>query len=240
MYNIFAGFEMADDELTNQKTFVSALQSALQEFDGVKVASLIQRGLDIRNVRLDRQNHNAIHELVLNYIQLQSGDSSQEKLHIKFLDTLTVLVENGLDINEGNNKAQTALHMAASSPGNVELLRALLVHGARINQPDSGQQTALHKAVLHGSAEEVAVLLQRDADPNYVDNVGYSPIHLAVKRKLVITPVNCTIFLFGHVKLQTVLHARNAFVPCSPHPFASWNFHVTHLSTVYVYVMCNM
>lgn len=174
---------MADDELTNQKTFVSALQSALQEFDGVKVASLIQRGLDIRNVRLDRQNHNAIHELVLNYIQLQSGDSSQEKLHIKFLDTLTVLVENGLEINEGNNKAQTALHMAASSPGNIELLRALLVHGARINQPDSGQQTALHKAVLHGSAEEVAVLLQRDADPNYVDNVGYSPIHLAVKRR---------------------------------------------------------
>lgn len=228
MYNIFAGFEMADGELTNQKMFAPALQSALQKFDGVKVASLIQRGLDIRNIRLDRQNHNAIHELVLNYIQLQSGDSP-EKLHIKFLDTLTVLVENGLDINEGNSKAQTALHMAASSPGNVELLRALLVHGARINQPDSGQQTALHKAVLHGSVEEVAVLLERDADPNHVDNVGYSPIHLAVKRKLVITPVNCTIFLFGHLKLQIVLHARNAFVPCSPHPLHRWNFHVTHL-----------
>lgn len=191
---------MADNEATKKKTFVSALQSALQEFDGVKVASLIQRGLDIRNVRLDRQNHNAIHELVLNYIQSQSGDNP-ERLHIKFLDTLTVLVENGLDINEGDNKAQTALHIAASSPGNIELLRALLVNGARINQPDSGQQTALHKAILHGSVEEVTFLLERDADPNYVDNVGYSPIHLAVKRKLIITPVNCTIVLFGHLKL---------------------------------------
>lgn len=166
---------MADDS----KELISALQSALQEFDGVKVESLIQQGLDIRNVHVDRQNHNAIHELVLNYTQLQST----EKHHMKFVDTLNVLVGNQMDINEGNVKGQTALHIAASSPGNAEMVRVLLAHGARLNQPDSGQQTALHKAVLHGNVEEVTVLLERGADPNFVDNVGHSPIHLAVKSR---------------------------------------------------------
>lgn len=166
---------MADDS----KELISALQSALQEFDGVKVESLIQQGLDVRNVHVDRQNHNAIHELVLNYTQLQST----EKHHMKFVDTLNVLVGNQMDINEGNVKGQTALHIAASSPGNAEMVRVLLAHGARLNQPDSGQQTALHKAVLHGNVEEVTVLLERGADPNFVDNVGHSPIHLAVKSR---------------------------------------------------------
>lgn len=173
---------MADYSTANQKELISALQSALLELDGVKVDNLIQQGLDIRNVHVDRQNHNAIHELVLNYVSLQATDKP-DKRHMKFIDTLNVLVQNKLDINEGDNKNQTALHIAASSPGNKEILRVLLAHGARINQPDNGQQTALHKAVLHGTVEDVAILLERGADANFVDNVGQSPIHLAMKRR---------------------------------------------------------
>ena len=81
---------------------------------------------------------------------------------------------------------QTPLHLVAAngaSGGHPEIIRALLASGARVNQPDSGQQTALHKAVLAGSRDDVEVLLDGGADPNHVDNMGHSAVHVAAKRK---------------------------------------------------------
>ena len=82
---------------------------------------------------------------------------------------------------------QTPLHLAAASGsaaggGHPEIIKALLASGARVKQPDSGQQTALHKAVLAGSRGDVAALLEGGADPNHVDNMGHSPVHVAAKR----------------------------------------------------------
>lgn len=62
-----------------------------------------------------------------------------------------------------------------------EIIRVLIASGARVNQPDAGQQTALHKAVLTGSKSDVATLLEGGADPNIMDNMGHSPMHVAVK-----------------------------------------------------------
>jgi len=63
-----------------------------------------------------------------------------------------------------------------------EIIRALLNEGARVNLPDAGQQTALHKAVLTGSKEDVAGLLDGGADANLMDNMGHSSMHVAVRR----------------------------------------------------------
>lgn len=170
------------ESTSKQKELIIALQSALQEFDGMKVDKVIQQGLDVSHVYLDPQKyHNALHELVLNYIALP-GIKECQKVHIKFIDVLVVLTENNLKINEGDIKQQTALHLAASSCGVSDILRALLARGARANQPDNGHQTALHKAVLHGNRDDVQTLLENSADPNHMDNMGQSPIHLAVKR----------------------------------------------------------
>jgi len=80
---------------------------------------------------------------------------------------------------------QTPLHLVAAGGTNgahPEIIRALLASGARVNQPDSGQQTALHKAVLAGSRDDVEALLEGGADPNHVDNMGHSSVHVAAKR----------------------------------------------------------
>jgi ankyrin repeat protein len=81
---------------------------------------------------------------------------------------------------------QTVLHIVCSAPygHNPEVINALLSAGARVNQPDAGQQTPLHRAVLHGSRDDVNVLLDYGADPNFFDNMGHSCLHVAAKRKL--------------------------------------------------------
>jgi len=83
--------------------------------------------------------------------------------------------------------------------GHPEIIRALLASGARVNQPDSGQQTALHKAVLSGSRDDVQALLEGGADPNHVDNMGHSPVHVAVKRKTIAPFFNTYQNLTGRV-----------------------------------------
>lgn len=198
---------MAESAMS-QKELINSLQSALQEFDGVKVEKLIQQGLDVSHVYLDPQKyHNALHELVLNYIALP-GIKECQKVHIKFIDTLVVLTENHLNIHDGDIKQQTALHLAASSCGVSQILRALLARGARVNQPDNGHQTALHKAVLHGSPEDVRTLLDAGADPNHMDNMGHSPIHLAVKRRNNSEILRLLIQCGGNVDINNPGHNR--------------------------------
>ena len=163
---------------------IAALQSVLQTFDGIKLDNMIQQGIDLKQIYIDpNKYHNALHELILNYCSYPPN-TRPPKLISKCLDMITVLINNGLDINERDNKHQTVLHMVAASSGDHrDIISSLLSFGARINQPDSGQQTALHKAVVTGSQKNVEFLLNNKADPNLLDFMGQSPLHLAVKRK---------------------------------------------------------
>ena len=112
--------------------------------------------------------------MLLNCTELDVDDPAVTALYLFFV----------LDVASN----QTPLHLVAAngaSGGHPEIIRALLTSDARVNQPDSGQQTALHKAALTGSRDDVKALLDGGADPNYVDNMGHSPVHVAVKRKTV-------------------------------------------------------
>ena len=172
---------MSDDP---QKELLVSLQTALVNFDGLKVAALIEQGLRVRRTYVDASKYrNALHELVLNYTSYAPSERPP-KLHIKFIDIMTLLKDNGLDVNEHDIKHLTVLHHACSSANNRDIIRALIDAGVRVNQPDLGQQTALHRAVLTGCQEDVRSLLEGKADPNLLDNMGFSALHLAVKRTL--------------------------------------------------------
>lgn len=177
-----AGSDIQDPLPTDLK---AAMQSALANFDGRRVEAIIQAGFDVRRTYLDRHKYrNALHELVLNYVAYSPAERPP-KLHHQFIDILSVLLENGLDINDVDFRNQTALHLVAGSNpgGHQDIIRVLLASGARVNQPDGGQQTALHRAVISGMPDDVDALLGGGADPNYVDNMGHSALHVATKRK---------------------------------------------------------
>jgi len=170
---------------TTQRDLILAFQTALQDFDGIKVNTLIQQGLDVRHLCTDAPKYyTALHELVINFTS-HPLLNRPGKLLAKFTDVLTVLLENGVKVNDRDRRYQnqTALHLAAGVPGQQDTIAALIRVGARAGDPDSGQQTALHKAAISGSVENVVVLIDNGADPNVLDNFGHSPLHMAVKRK---------------------------------------------------------
>ena len=39
--------------------------------------------------------------------------------------------------------------------------------------------TPLHKAAMYGCKDVVQILVERGADPNKINNVGYTPLHEA-------------------------------------------------------------
>jgi len=81
---------------------VTFMQSALVDFDGLRVDAALRAGFDPSRTFLDSAKYrNALHELVLNYTSYTPIDRPP-KLHIKFIDILTTLLHAGLDVNDGD------------------------------------------------------------------------------------------------------------------------------------------
>jgi len=56
---------------------------------------------------------NALHELVLNYAVIHPADRPA-KLHLKFIDILTVLLQSGLDINDADYRSVLSFCVGAA------------------------------------------------------------------------------------------------------------------------------
>lgn len=80
------------------------------------------------------------------------------------VDTATVLLNAGADINDAAASGTSALVVAIHS-GHTELAAYLLQRGADPNAAEAGY-TALHAAILRGNVTLVAELLDRGADPD--------------------------------------------------------------------------
>ena len=98
------------------------------------------------------------------------------------------LIACGADVNARNHKGQTALHCAARA-GFVEIVSALLEQGAEVNLRDSNGQTPLMTALRStiknkGKLREVVrVLTAAGANPDSTDRRGYSPRHIATRKR---------------------------------------------------------
>jgi len=66
-------------------------------------ACWLQAGFDVRRT-YSAKYRNALHELVLNYTAKHPADRPA-KLHLKFIDILTVLLQSGLDINDADYRS---------------------------------------------------------------------------------------------------------------------------------------
>lgn len=95
------------------------------------------------------------------------------------LDEVSMLIDNGQDINAPTVRGQTALHLAVQQ-GDVEMVGLLLDNGADFDLED-GQttMTPLLYAAQHGQCEIVDLLIRFGANINSVSRTNNTPLHLA-------------------------------------------------------------
>ncbi len=97
-----------------------------------------------------------------------------------------ILLEAGADVNAVNVNGETALWKAVMQTNDVELVRLLLSKGADPNVCNK-EGVALLLALLSKSGpfnyEMAKVLITGGANPDVVDTLGMTPLHLAVRLK---------------------------------------------------------
>ena len=84
-------------------------------------------------------------------------------------------------LNNYNEHGQTAL-LSAICGNHFEICQLLIDHGADINLPQQmSKQTPLILAIEHGYDDIVKLLVDHEADVQICDNVGITPLYVAIK-----------------------------------------------------------
>lgn len=108
----------------------------------------------------------------------------------------TLLLENGADVNSGQEMIGHTTIMLAAKNASVELVRLLIEAGADVNAANAYGHTALMLAVNRGRTDVAGALIDAGADVNAVDGFGWPVLLHAAQR--------------GHVETVKFLLARGA------------------------------
>ncbi|CAD5209581.1 unnamed protein product [Bursaphelenchus xylophilus] len=129
------------------------------------VKMLISRGTNADCKTKD--NYTALH------VAVQSGQAA----------VVETLLGFGADVHvHGGQIGETALHVAAATPGsNTDCAQMLLKSGAQPNVRQNDNQTPLHIAAKSGNTAMVKLLLNEGADPTLISNNGETPLHVSAK-----------------------------------------------------------
>jgi ankyrin repeat protein len=116
-------------------------------------------------------------------LEALSEDRGARAIHLAAtfgeLEMLTLLLDDGAEIEAQDNTGQTPLLIAAAT-NNLEAVNVLLDRGADLEARESGKgQTPLMRASRLGYLEIAIALVENGAEINAVDNAGRSPLKLA-------------------------------------------------------------
>jgi len=120
-------------------------------------------------------NITSLNEIYLNSKYLPIHEAAK----FSIVDRMKFLIEEGVDVNEKNDKDQTPLHLAAEN-NQTGIITLLLENNADLSSKDKNNCTVLDAAVLKGSEEAVELLINKGANINNSDELGVTPLHLAV------------------------------------------------------------
>ncbi len=144
---------------------------------------LIKLGADVNGKDVDHQT--GVHYLCRyakgwgSYTITQTIDGVETELENprfqEHTDILTILLENGADVNAETTYGYTPLILAAESDA-ASFIPMLIEKGADVNWANSKGFSALMAATDRGNIDAVNMLLQHDADIMVVDNDGFTPV----------------------------------------------------------------
>jgi len=95
-------------------------------------------------------------------------------------ELVQLLLEKGADVEATNSSNDTALISASERPDNAAVLNLLLDHGARINHKNELGRTALIEAASIGCLQNCVLLVQQNADPNFITSEEESALTFAI------------------------------------------------------------
>jgi ankyrin repeat protein len=124
------------------------------------------------------------HGVDVNRSELRGGQTAlMWAVAENYPDIVRLLVERGADAGARSKGGFTPLLFAAQQ-GNVASGRALLQAGADVNEGRSGDRmTPLMVSSAAGRTEFVALLMESGANPDLVDDSGYTALHYAALDK---------------------------------------------------------
>ena len=158
-----------------------ALKSALASLNAQSLDDLAKRGLWSRDTVVDGAKfRNALHHLVECYVTGSEAGGAANPFQ-SFCECLSVILDHGVDMNEGDITRNTPLHLLCRHCGVEPLIRKLIDSGSKVNLENANRQTALHLAADNGTSGDVETLLAAGADPNKLDCLGFGALHMAVK-----------------------------------------------------------
>ncbi|KAG1047569.1 hypothetical protein G6F43_009986 [Rhizopus delemar] len=106
--------------------------------------------------------------------------------HNKNLEALCMLLlQRGTNVNKTHGPhAELALH-AACAKGHLDAVELLIENGSLVDVKDALGHTPLTNAILSGSGECIAFILQQNADASVIDSQGNSLLHLTASSNVV-------------------------------------------------------
>ena len=98
------------------------------------------------------------------------------------LDMVSILLDNGADVEAKNNIGGGPLHVAFNSAKCAEIAQALLSKGANPSLADAQGMTPLHCAASSGNVDMILILLRAGALRSTYNRLGNLPIHTAARK----------------------------------------------------------
>ncbi|MDC7235830.1 MAG: ankyrin repeat domain-containing protein [Spirochaetales bacterium] len=149
--------------------------------DKAKIASLLVKA---GSFRAENEKYAYFHTLYSQNDINYRFDFSQTALHLAAEQghegVLSLLMEEGADLDARDKPGNTALHSAVRG-GYKNIVTMLLNAGADVNATDYNSNVPLHMAMTHDNDTEILrILLSAGADVNAKNSFGNTALHLSV------------------------------------------------------------